>query len=266
MFKASASMTAGILVAASNSRVKFAVSFDRPSPGPMASTDLSSSSCARRPGARFESEMHPEPVASSGHVINSGAISDTTDMAFAGTAAVTRPAPTRIAASAVMAGAPALPPAGPKVPPTTSTWPKFPLLAVALRGECTSSIAEPAHSKLSSETIASSGEPMGATTTGWFQALVKRPNTCAGLGAEKVITASAGNTGSLRRAPVSSAGQPDGRSTARTGPFLALSHSCAARASPFNGGLNPVPTTASRIRSACKLASRCARSSSVATM
>ena len=44
----------------------------------------------------------------------------------------------------------------------------------------------------SSETIASSGEPIGATTTGWSQRRVNCPKTCAGLGAVKVITASAG--------------------------------------------------------------------------
>ena len=80
-------------------------------------------------------------VAASGQVINSGAMNATSGSTGAGTAAVTRPAPTRNAANAAIAGAPDLP----TEPPTTSTWPKLPLLAVAARGVCVSESAEPAH-------------------------------------------------------------------------------------------------------------------------
>src|SRR5580658_6087189 len=134
----------------------------------------------------------------------------------AGTAAVTSPAPARIAARDVMAGAPDLP----SDPPTTSTWPKLPLCDEAALGVCVSACAEPAQRSPSVEIIASSGEPMGVTTTGWSHWRVSCPKTCAGLGAVKVITASAGKTGVLIVADVSSAGQPEGRSTARTGAWL----------------------------------------------
>ena len=58
-----------------------------------------------------------------------------------------------------------------------------------------------------------------------------------------------GKTGPSTVAAVSSAAHPEGRSTASTGAVLAFIHSSAASASPFSGGLNPVPTTASTIRS-----------------
>src|SRR5580658_2507466 len=170
--------------------------------------------------------------------MSSGAMADTTGMAGAGTAAVTSPAPTRMAASDVMAGAPALPPADPNVPPTTRTWPKLPLLTAAARGACTSSMEDPAQSMPVLEISNSSGEPMGATTIGWSQARVNAPNTCAGLGAVNVITASAGKTGVSTVALVASAGQPDGKSTASTGRCLFLIHLSASSARPLIGGLN----------------------------
>ena len=179
----------------------------------------------------------------SGHVINSGAIVATSGKAGAGTAAVTRPAPERKAANADIEGAPDLPPAVPNVPPTTSTWPKFPLLLSTARGACARASAEPAQYICNDETMAASGEPIGATTMGWFQCRVSWPKTCAGLGAVKVMTASTGETGPGTIALVSSAGQPEGRSMASTGAELARIHSSAARARPFNGGLKPVPRT-----------------------
>ena len=63
---------------------------------------------------------------------------------------------------------------------------------------------------------------MGATTMGCAQCRVNCPKTCAGLGAVKVMTASAGKTGPATVAAVSSAGQPEGRSTARIGRVAAL--------------------------------------------
>ncbi len=132
----------------------------------MASTVFPAINAPRCLASRFFAAIWPALVAASGQVISSGANDATTGSAGAGTAAVTSPAPARIAARAAMAGAPALPPAVPNVPPTTSTWPKLPLLAADARGACASASDEPAQSRLSAETIAASGEPMGATTTG----------------------------------------------------------------------------------------------------
>jgi len=107
---------------------------------------------------------------------------------------------------------------------------------------------------------------MGATTMGCSQLRVNCPNTCAGLGAVKVMTASAGKTGPATVAAVSSAGQPEGKSIARMGAVLAFTHSCAAAASPLSGGLKPVPTTASRIKSASSAVLCRARSSAASMM
>src|ERR1035441_10154160 len=117
-------------------------------------------------GSRLSASICPSVVAVSDQVISSSATEDTNRIAGAGTAAVTRPAPARKAPSDVIAGAPALPPADPNEPPTTRTWPKFPLFAADARGACANASDEPAHSKFSSDTIASSGEPIDATTTG----------------------------------------------------------------------------------------------------
>src|ERR1035437_7230622 len=252
MLSASASITAGIVVASSRPHVNLTVSGLCPMPGPIASTVLPAVSAERNSGARFSAEIEPAMVAVSGQVISSGATAATSASAGAGTAAVTKPAPARNAPRAASAGAPDLPPAVPSVPPTTSTCPKLPLLAVAGhvlvvggtcpklpllavagRGVCVSESADPAHSKFSAETIASSGEPMPATTIGCDQCRVNCPKTCAGLGAVNVMTASGGKIGPATVALVSSAGQPEGRSTARIGAVLALIHSSAARARPF---------------------------------
>ncbi len=158
-------------------------------------------------------------------------------------------------AKAAMAGAPALPPAVPNVPPTTNTCPKPPLLAATTRGSCASASEEPAQLRFRPETIASSGEPMGATTIGCHQCRVSCPKTCAGLGAVKVMTASAGKTGPLdsgmrSRPPPSRKANPP----PEPAPVLPSIHSSASSANPFSGGLNPVPTTASIIRSASRAA------------
>ena len=64
-----------------------------------------------------------------------------------------------------------------------------------------------------------------------------------------VITASAAKTSPAITALVSSAGQPDGKSTARIAAELPFTHSNAASAKPLSGGLKPVPTSASTIKS-----------------
>ena len=87
---------------------------------------------------------------------------------------------------------------------------------------------------------------MGATTTGWSQRRVSWEKTCAGLGAVKVMTASAGNVGSGMEARVSSAGQPEGRSMARMGARLGAVVDwiqwSAASGRPRMGGVKPVPS------------------------
>ena len=166
IFRASASMTAGSVVAESSPVTNLAVSAPCPRPGPMASTVMPFVKAARCCRARLSGVACPSVFASSGHVISSGAKLDTNASAGAGTAAVTSPAPARSAARELITGAPALPPAEPNDPPTTSTWPNLPLLASAARGAWISACDDPAHSRPSVETMASSGEPMGATTTG----------------------------------------------------------------------------------------------------
>src|SRR5512146_427846 len=233
MFNPSASITTGISMSDSNPVVNLTVSGSWPSPGPMASTVLPIANAAVFSEARFSSDIAPAALVSSPHVINSGAMALTTPIAAAGTAAVTRPAPMRNAPSAAIAGAPALPPADPNVPPTTSTCPYLPLFASTTRGARASTMADPAHLILSFETIASSGEPIGATTTGCRQPLVNCPNTCAGFGAVNVTTASDGNTGAPADRLVESAGQPEGRSTESTGALQPDNHLSASRARPF---------------------------------
>ena len=91
---------------------------------------------------------------------------DTSGSAGAGTAAVTNPAPARSAASAAIAGAP------PCRPPIRSPahHQHMPEVALVRRGLAWS--LQQAHAPTpptqipSSETIAASGDPIGATTTG----------------------------------------------------------------------------------------------------
>jgi len=83
----------------------------------MASTVFPAMSAVSPSGVRFSTEICPAAFATSGQVINSGAMAATSGRIGAGTAAVTRPAPVRSAPRDVMAGAPDLP----TEPPTTST-------------------------------------------------------------------------------------------------------------------------------------------------
>src|SRR5208282_4996438 len=133
-----------------------------PRPGPIAITVFPLVSDSNSSGVMPFAATCPAAFAGSGDVINSGAITETGASTGAGTAAVTRPAPARIAVRDVMAGAPDLP----RDPPITSTWPNLPLFESAARGHSVSACALPAHVSFSSETIAASGEPIGATTIG----------------------------------------------------------------------------------------------------
>ena len=108
---------------------------------------------------------------------------------------------------------------------------------------------EPAQVRLVADWIASSGDPIGATTIGPLELPVRLPNRCASFGAVKVTTAFARKAPSTEKAR-ESASQPEGRSTATIGVWSAFTRSRSAAATPRSGGLNPVPTMASRNRSA----------------
>src|SRR5277367_790090 len=95
-------------------------------------------------------------------VISSGAILATESRIGCATAAVTRPAPVRNAASAAIDGAPAFP----YEPPITNTWPNLPLLLSAGRGVSVIFFDAPAQVRFKPDWIASSGDPIGATTMG----------------------------------------------------------------------------------------------------
>ena len=85
-----------------------------------------------------------------------------------------------------------------------------------MRGCSAISFDEPAQVRFVADWIASSGDPMGATTMGPLVLPVRFPNMCASFGAVKVTTAFARKAPSTEYAR-ESASQPDGRSTATTG-------------------------------------------------
>ena len=95
-------------------------------------------------------------------VISSGVTAATVGRIDCATAAVTRPAPVRKAATELIEGAPDLPLA----PPMTSTCPKRPLLESAGRGRSAIVLELPAQVRPVADSTASAGEPMGATTMG----------------------------------------------------------------------------------------------------
>ena len=80
---------------------------------------------------------------------------------------------------------------------------------------------EPAQVRFVADRIASSGDPMGATTMGPVTVPVRLPKICASFGAVKVTTAFARKAPSTEKAR-ESASQPDGRSTATTGAGSAI--------------------------------------------
>ncbi len=134
----------------------------------------------------------------------------------------------------------------------------MPLLLSTSRGVSNSTFDAPVHVSPSADTIAASGDPIAATTTGPNVPVVRCPNRCAGLGAVNVTTASARNA-SAHFSSRASASQPDGKSTATTGLTVTRSASRTAAATPRNGGLNPVPVTASNTTSTpCSSASTAA--------
>ena len=99
-------------------------------------------------------------------------------------------------------------------------------------------------SSFSFDSIAASGDPIGATITG---PRVSCPNTCAGRGAVNVTMASARAIPAPACAVIASESAPDGISTATTGLPLPFIAAIASAYSPFTGGLNPVPSSASTI-------------------
>src|SRR6185312_9936019 len=143
-------------------------------------------------GSAFASSTLPSRSARGAH-ISSGATLATIGNIDDGTAAVTNPAPARIAATLAIDGAPDFP----QLPPTTSTCPNFPLLPFTSRGFSAIAFDEPAHVSPDADCTAASGDPMSATTTAPNVAVVRCPNTCAFFGAVNVTTASARNASSL---------------------------------------------------------------------
>ena len=99
--------------------------------------------------------------------------------------------------------------------------------------------------KSSDETMASSGEPIGATHVG---PSVSELNRCAGRGAVNVTTECARAIVPCWRV-IASASAPEGISTDTTGALLWIRNSIAFAYRPVTGGLNPVPRIASTYRS-----------------
>src|SRR6266851_3595254 len=108
-FKASASITIGSLVFSTNCRANSDASPSVDNPGPTASTVIFFSRLSSLAASRLRTEHAPSSPAASGAIISSGAIPATIFTMLSGTAAVTRPAPARSAASEAIAGAPAFP-------------------------------------------------------------------------------------------------------------------------------------------------------------
>ena len=258
-FSASASITIGRLTRSTNVLTHSGVEPSCPSPGPIPTTEIPFSSVASVCSSSTSSDNPPEPSVASGVSINSGATAATIGRISRGTAAVTSPAPVRIAARHAIDGAPALP----NAPPTNSTWPSLPLLPSTARGVSAIAFAAPAQCNPLSDWIALSSVPIGATTTGPnVLPIVRCPNACASLGATNVTTASARNAPSAL-SMIESASHPLGRSTATKGTLISASISRAATARPRRGGLNPVPTTASSTSAAPSSAARSAGSSPI---
>ena len=187
--------------------------------------------------------MPPVSVSGSGSVINSAANPATLGNALFAVATVASPAPARNAAMPAIAAAPDLP----SDPPTISTCPYMPLLLSMGRGAKNAARScAVVTSSLSLDSMAASGEPIGATITG---PRVSCPNTCAGRGAVNVTIASARAIPSPDCAVIASESAPDGMSTATTGLPPRLIAAIASAYNPFTGGLNPVPRIASTNRS-----------------
>src|SRR5439155_636402 len=129
-FKPSASRTTGRSYLLTAARTISAVSGALPMPGPMARTDLPSTSLSSRPPSSARSEIAPESVSGSGSVMNSMPRDATTGKALSAVATVTRPAPARNAARAARAAAPV----SPTEPARIRTCPKVPLCASSFRG------------------------------------------------------------------------------------------------------------------------------------
>ena len=218
----------------------------------MASTVLPAMSTARNSGARFSAAICPVRVGVSGQVISSGATAATSGSAGAGTAAVTRPAPARKAARAAMAGAPDFPPARAEATRQPRARGRSCLCWPPRRGGLCKRERRACPVEFERGNDGCIGRADGRDHDG----LVPTPRQLAEdvrrLGRGKGDDGIGGEDRAGDVAAVSSAGQPEGRSTARMGAAVVPIHSSAASASPLSGGLKPVPSTASTIRSVCK--------------
>ena len=142
-----------------------------------------------------------------------------------------KPAPARSAAIPAMAAAPDFP----NEPPTISTCPYMPLLLSRLRGASSAAKSRGVvTSRFRLDTMASDGEPIGATTIG---PRVSSPKTCAGRGAVKVTMASEWIITWPVCGVIASESAPDGISTAITGLSLRFISEIASAYRPVTGGL-----------------------------
>ena len=216
---------------------------------------LPAMSTARISGARFSARDLPARVGVSGKVISSGAMAATCGRAGAGTAAVTSPAPAAQRGKRSHGGRTGPSPAEPRTADDQDVA-EVAFVRVGGRGDCSERErgAGPVEIR-AAETMAASGEPMGATTTGWSQRRVNCAEDMRRLGRGEGDDRVGGKNRAVERMrSVKSAGQPEGRSTARIGARAALIQSSAASGRPLSGGLKPVPTIASTMRSVSRAA------------
>jgi len=182
--------------------------------------------------------MAPEPVAASGSVMISGRPAATIGSAAPGVATVTRPAPTRSAAVAARTAAPLLP----TEPAMTSTCPKSPLCAPALRGG--------RHAAASSRSSNHSRAPPSSMSRGCRYRNHQLANAITGR-RQHVTALRCGKRDRERRRQrrpadlTPSEGRPEGRSTATTGTsrrsVRALKSSITRRTNPVAPARGPFP-------------------------
>ena len=151
----------GDLVRSSRPRKKLTASGSWPSPGPMAMTDFFSGRGSSNPASRLRPRFLRALLrAARGHQLRSHRGDGRQNRFGDGSGDEARPGAQ--SGEELMAGAPDLPLA----PPMTRTCPKRPLLESAVRGFSVIVLEVPAQVRPVADSMASAGEPMGATTIG----------------------------------------------------------------------------------------------------
>jgi len=263
IFKASASITAGISSPPASGH-KLHRLRQLPNPRPDGQHRLPGHQRRTRSAARFSSEIEPEALAASGHVISSGATAENhrqsrrrnrrrhQSRAHAQSSQGRHRRRARLAA------------ADPNVPPPPAHVQTCPCShrprAVSAPSPSPNPSSAASARKQSPPPATRSAQPPPADPPPR-----QLPKHMRRLGAVNVITASEGNTGASMLEDVASAAhrKADRRKARR----LARLHPFQRRQrNPFNGGLKPVPTTASTIRSVSSaLFSRASSSAAVTT-